>query len=277
MFLKGKKLLKKIFIALIKGIPLTVLKSVMADPAFLKKLLPNSFFIANDGFCPCCDSEVQFISYHPWLRDYFICSNCKSIPRERALMLVIEKYFPNWKSLRIHESSPGKRGTSLKLKNQCLGYLSSQYFPNKEPGEIINGSVNIDLEMQTFNDESFDLVVTQDVMEHIYNPSKAFSEIARTLKKGGAHIFTVPIVNKFKLSERWANKAEDGSPIFLKTAEFHGNPVDPKGSPVAMHWGYDIVDFIKKESGLDSTIEYLNDLRFGVRAEYIEVIISKKI
>ena len=35
-------------------------------------------------------------------------------------------------------------------------------------------------------------------MEHIFDPSKAFSEIARTLKTGGAHIFTVPLINKNK-------------------------------------------------------------------------------
>jgi len=42
------------------------------------------------------------------------------------------------------------------------------------------------------NDESFDLVITLDVFEHVLRPAKAFAEIARTLKPGGAHIYTVP-------------------------------------------------------------------------------------
>lgn len=43
-------------------------------------------------------------------------------------------------------------------------------------------------------------------MEHIYDPEKAFSDIARTLKKGGGHIYTVPIINKFMPTEVWAVK-----------------------------------------------------------------------
>ncbi|MEM4260463.1 MAG: hypothetical protein QXG00_04460 [Candidatus Woesearchaeota archaeon] len=43
-----------------------------------------------------------------------------------------------------------------------------------------------------------------------------------------------------------------------------------------MHWGYDIVDFIKEKSGLDTIIEYIDDLNYGIRAEYIEVLVSFK-
>jgi SAM-dependent methyltransferase len=242
----------------------------------LKILLPNGFYFSQKGFCPCCDKEVLFQANNSWLRDTFLCSNCNSIPRERALMVTIEKYFPGWKNLIIHESSPVNRGASPKLSRFCKGYIASNYYPNKPFGSEVFGFHNQDLENQTFNDESFDLVITQDVMEHIYDPQKAFSEIARTLKKGGAHIFTVPIINKHKKSEVWAIKADNGSPIFLKEPEWHGNPVDPKGSPVTMHWGFDIIDFIREKSGLETTIEYLDDLSRGIRAEFIEVLVSIK-
>lgn len=191
-------------------------------------------------------------------------------------MVVIEKYFPNWRNLTIHESSPGRSGASLKLKKNVKNYIVSQYFPNDPFGDLINGFQNQDLENQTFEDEVFDIVITQDVMEHIYNPKKAFSEIARTLKNGGVHIFTVPIVNKFNQTEVWAVKGENNEPIFLKKPEWHGNPVDLKGSPVTMHWGFDIIDFIKESSGLKTTIEYIDDLNLGIRAEFNEVLISKK-
>lgn len=241
-----------------------------------KHFFPNDFYFKHSGYCPCCDKEVVFEANNSWLRDNFICPNCKCIPRERALMLTIEKYYPNWKDLRIHESSPGNRGASLKLQKFCNNYTASQYYQNKTPGMIINNFRNEDLEEQTFENETFDLVITSDVMEHVYNPDKAFSEIARTLKKGGAHIFCVPIINKFKKTEIWATKGEDGKPVFLKEPEYHGNPIDPEGSPVTMHWGFDIVDYIKEKSGLQTTIEYIDNLDYGVRAEYIEVLVSKK-
>jgi len=67
-----------------------------------------------------------------------------------------------------------------------------------------------------------------------------------------------------------------GEPIFNKTEEWHGNPVDEKGSPVTMHWGYDIVDYIKNYSNMETTIEYIYNLNLGIWAEYIEVLVSKK-
>lgn len=243
----------------------------------LKKLLPNNFYFSHKGYCPCCDNEVFFESYHSWLRDNFKCTNCGCIPRERALMLVIEQYYPDWKNLKIHETSPGNRGTSKKLNQLCKNYLSSQYYPNEKLGTIVNNYRNENLEEQTFDDESFDIVISQDVMEHIYHPDKAFKEIDRTLKKGGAHIFTVPIENRHKKTEVWAVLGESGKPNFLSNKpEYHGNPVDPQGSPITMHWGFDIVDFIKDKSGLNTYIEYINNLKYGVRAEYIEVLVSVK-
>ncbi|MCI0716192.1 MAG: class I SAM-dependent methyltransferase [Chlorobi bacterium] len=191
-------------------------------------------------------------------------------------MLTIEKYFPAWRDLVIHESSPGNRGTSAKLKKYCKKYIPTHYYNDKLLGEKVNGIRNENLEDQTFTDETFDLVITQDVMEHVYEPENAFKEIARTLKKGGAHIFTVPLVNKFKPTERWAIKGNDGEPYFLKTPEYHLNPIDPKGTPVTMHWGFDIVNFIRDNSGLETTIEYIDDLNYGIRAEFIEVLVSIK-
>ena len=234
--------------------------------------------IKNPGYCYTCDQEVEFSSQQAWLRDWYKCSNCGSIPRERALMYCIEKFYPQWKQLSIHESSPGNRGASAKLKKHCHNYLASQYFSGFPLGEThSSGWRNENLENQTFADESFDLVITQDVMEHIFNPDKAFSEIARTLKPGGAHIFTVPIVRKEQPSSIRATLEFNGEINYLQEAQYHGNPVNPKGSLVTRDWGYDICDFIVKHSGLYTTIVYIDDISLGIRAEYIEVLISKKI
>lgn len=238
--------------------------------------LPRNFFFAQKGYCPCCDRKVVFSSIDSWLRDYFYCNNCFSIPRQRALILTVDKYFPNWRELSIHESSPSDNSLSNKLRDNCKNYTATQYYPDQPFGKTINGFRNEDLEKQKFENESFDIVITQDVMEHVYDPENAFKEIARTLKKGGAHIFTVPIINKHKETEVWAIKGKDGKPKFLKNPEYHKNPVDPDGSPVTMHWGFDIIDYIKEKSGLETIIEYINNLDYGIRAEYIEVLVSIK-
>jgi ubiquinone/menaquinone biosynthesis C-methylase UbiE len=52
---------------------------------------------------------------------------------------------------------------------------------------------NENLEALTFPDETFDITVTLDVMEHVYNPDKVFQEVYRTLKKGGVYLCTFPV------------------------------------------------------------------------------------
>src|SRR5262249_23430285 len=122
----------------------------------------------------------------------------------------------------------------------------------------------------------FDLVITQDVMEHVLDPTRAFAEIARALKPGGAHIFTVPLVNKARASEVRAKRDQKGAVIYLQPPEYHDNPASSEGSLVSMHWGYDICEFIFKASGLYTTLVYIDDISRGIRAELIEVLVSKK-
>lgn len=115
--------------------------------------------------------RAVFTARNARFRDYYVCEKCGSIPRERALMKVIESYYPNWRDLKIHESSPCGRGASLKLRGGANGYLATQFFPGVPLGGIHqSGWRNEDLENQTFADGSFDLVITQDVFEHIFDP-----------------------------------------------------------------------------------------------------------
>lgn len=237
----------------------------------------ENFFFKQTGYCNCCDRKVNFIATDSWLRDSFKCDNCSCIPRERALMQAIIDNYPNWKDLQIHESSPGKRGHSVRLTNECKNYFTSQYFPDEDSGITIRGFQNENLEKQTFADSIFDLVVTADVMEHVYDSESVFKEIHRTLKPGGAHIFSVPLINRFEPTQQWAKKGSDGNPVFLFEPEWHGNPVDKKGSPVTWHWGYDIIDHISQWTGAQCKIIYYDNLDLGIRAEFREIIIAKKL
>jgi len=231
--------------------------------------------LKNYGYCPCCGKETLFSSNHTWLRDHYRCSKCGCIPRERALMSVIESFYPNWRELTIHESSPGNRGASLKLKNECNSYFPSQYWPNRKLGKSYDGFHNVNLEKKHFDAECFDLVITQDVFEHLYNPDKACKQIYRSLKKGGAHICTIPLVNKYKATEK-CSIMEKNEITWLKEPEYHGNPINDKGSPVSFHYGYDLCFLIQKWSKFSCMMVLIDDLERGIRAEYNEVIIMRK-
>lgn len=228
------------------------------------------------GRCPICDRPSRFSARNAWLRDHFKCERCDSIPRERALMAVLESRYPGWRQLRIHESSPIRRGASLKLARECRDYIPTQYFPGSPSGSVVDGVRCENLESLTFADESIDLHVTQDVLEHIPRPEKAFAEIARTLKPGGAHVFTVPIVRRDSSSAKRISFDDRGEIEFLVPPEYHGNPVDDRGSLVTIDWGFDIVDRIFEACGLKTEIHRLDDLSMGIRAELTEVLVTVK-
>jgi len=232
--------------------------------------------LENAGYCHTCSQEVKFVARNSWLRDHYLCSSCGSIPRERALMLTIEKYFPNWPQLRIHESSPCGRGASVRLARECKGYLASQFFPGVTPGELVHGVRCEDLENLTFPNESLDLHVTQDVMEHVFHPAAAFREIARTLTPGGAHVFTTPLVRKHQTSRVRARIDAQGKISHLEPAQHHGNPISDQGSLVTVDWGFDITRHIFEACGLFTHLIYIDDPGKGIRAEYIEVLVTVK-
>ena len=88
----------------------------------------------NWGYCPTCAGPTRFVAEETWFRDHYLCTRCGSIPRERALMIVLEERFPDWRELDIHESSPTIRGASARLMSECGRYQASQFFPDLRPG-----------------------------------------------------------------------------------------------------------------------------------------------
>ena len=231
--------------------------------------------LTSSGRCPSCNREATFVAANDWLRDHFVCLSCGSIPRERAVMLTIERMFPEWRQSRVHESSPAPRATSKRLRDEVAEYIPSQYFSDGRPDEWRDGVMHQDLENLTFADESIDLHVSQDVLEHVFDPARVFQEVARTLRPGGMHIFTTPLVRKAEPSRRRARLTPDGVEHLLP-AEYHGNPISDEGSLVTFDWGFDIVDLIYRASLMPTRMVIIDDLSHGIRAEYIEVLVMVK-
>jgi SAM-dependent methyltransferase len=228
----------------------------------------------NRGYCTICERSVFFAKTGPWLRDEYICLGCRSIPRNRALLKILSQHFPAWRDLHIHESSPCG-ASSDKIRRECHKLVQTQFFPDVPRGEVRAGERSEDLESLTFPDGSFDLVITQDVFEHILRPEKAFAEIARTLKSGGAHVFTVPYYcGKSTVVRARADKA--GGLEHLMEPDYHGNPIDPVGSLVVTQWGDEICNFIFQASGMTTSIFNFFNTRFGLEGEFLDVFVSRK-
>jgi SAM-dependent methyltransferase len=191
-------------------------------------------------------------------------------------MYCIEQYLPDWRRCRVHESSPIERGASVRLR-AASKYVASQFDPAMAPGARGPGGwVNQDLERQTFPDESFDLVVTQDVLEHIFDVDAAAREIARTLRPGGIHVFTTPLMNRARPSTPRAIREADGTITHLAPPEYHGNPMSPDGSLVTWYFGPDLTSRIASAAGTPTIVLALDRLDLGIRADFIDVFVSFK-
>lgn len=227
----------------------------------------------NFGYCYVCGRKSLFLKTGEWLRDQYLCLYCSSIPRQRALLRVLESEYPQWRDLRIHESSPSGPASEM-IRRQCPGYLGSQFFPDIPSGSARNGVRCENLEKISFADGEFDLVITQDVFEHVLRPDLAFSEICRTLKPGGAHLFTVPLYLGSKTVIR-AIAVKDGVKHIYEPV-YHNNPVDEAGSLVVTDWGDDLSEHIAKVSEMVTNIFSFHDISLGIDGEFLEVCLSRK-
>lgn len=227
----------------------------------------------NRGFCSICDCNTLFVQRGKWLRDDYRCIQCDSIPRWRALIHVLETVQPSWRNAGIHESSPGG-AASDKLRRECAHYTSSFFYQDTAPGAFKNAIRCENLENQTFPDESFDVVITQDVFEHILTPLKAFSEIARTLKPGGLHVFTVPW-NRNRPTVVRAKPSSTGIEYLLEP-QFHCDPIEPLGTLVVTDWGESLFEDIWQASGMRTELFSIQDKKLGLAGEFLDVFVSRK-
>ena len=73
-----------------------------------------------------------------------------------------------------------------------------------------------------------DIVISQDVLEHVFDATAVFREIERTLQPGGIHIFTVPTTSKQFPTFEAATRVDRGNGTFEvllhAEPEVHGKP-----------------------------------------------------
>ena len=108
------------------------------------------------------------------------------------------------------------------------GYKHSQFVPTGRNGEALaDGSINVDLEEMPFPADSFDIIMTSDVMEHVLRDDRAHEEIFRCLAPGGTYLFTVPYDPTLSGHRRLTQLA--GDTYFILERHIHGDPHSASG------------------------------------------------
>ena len=97
----------------------------------------------------------------------------------------------------------------------------------------------------SFADESFDLIGSFDVLEHVPDYHAALREFHRVLAPGGQLLLTAPFLDGAQATLTRA-RIVDGEVRHIEPPEYHGNPTLPEeGSLCFYHFGWDLLDALR--------------------------------
>jgi SAM-dependent methyltransferase len=162
-----------------------------------------------------------------------------------------------------------------------------KYFPKITGSEYLGDAMNpgsVDkkgLRHETatslsFADGSLDAYLSFECIEHIPDYNKAFSEAARVLKSDGKFLWSVPFANINYDNIIRAFVGEDGKTYHVLEPEYHGNPVSGEGILCFTHFGWQMLDQVKKEGFREAyALLYWSDL-FGYLGGEQILFIAKK-
>ena len=150
------------------------------------------------------------------------------------------------------------------------GVVDSEFLPDPEDPRRAQYR-HEDLCALTFPDLSFDLLVSAEVFEHIYDLRTGLAECLRVLRPGGVLIATFPFTYGRRESIIKArHRGPDLPPEIFGEPEYHGNPVEPEaGSLVYQVPGWDILDLLSELGFSDVSFQGIHSHSYGVLAAEI--------
>ena len=227
----------------------------------------NSDELLIPGFCACCEKEVDFQldfkysnGFMPNYRERLLCPSCKLNNRQRLIVAKTKQLGKKDSQLFMYECiTPIYKQISALFDN----VIGSEYISNAVvSGTIVNGTMHQDAENLSFHDSQFDLLISNDVFEHVFDLKKAFSEAFRTLRPKGTLLFTIPFYHSELVSDKRA-VLNDMEVTFLKTPQYHGNPMSSQGSLVVHDFGWDIIDSLLDAGFSDAYANVVYDVHNG--------------
>ena len=176
--------MKKLISLLIRYVPRKYLQ--LFSGVGLKML--GIFYAGNKVECPICDGHYRsFLPYgrtNP--RPNALCPSCLSLERHRLIWLYLKERtnFFSQKLSVLHiapEPCFVKRFEKIHGDNYITGDIESPL-----------AKVKMDIHRIPFEENKFDVVLCNHVLEHVQDDIKAMKEIKRVLRPGGWAILQVP-------------------------------------------------------------------------------------
>ncbi len=185
------------------------------------------------GKCTVCGRMTLFFCLdRDSYRNSMICLLCRSASRNRHVAKVIAGIAG--KGASSMADIPGRGDITIynTATDDCFsrvllgyeGYFSSCFRDDLAQGADIAPRTSCqNIEALTYAENSFDIVITEDIFEHVRRPDKGFREIFRVLRPGGYHVFTIPFLfDRPTLVRVDTSGPED---LHILPPEYHGDPL----------------------------------------------------
>ena len=161
---------------------------------------------------------------------------------------------------------------ALRLRGQFPWFLGSEYADDPVRRANMFPIPFQDLMGLTFEDETFDLVITNDVLEHVPDLDQALREMARVLKPGGYHIGTHPFMYEREVGDLRAQFV-DGKLVNYMEPEYHVNPFEDGGALVFETPGWDILRRAHAAGFSDAAMRLVWSTRHGYIANQLGIFV----
>ncbi len=164
--------------------PWLIKVSYLVRPIIAFSLKGNAYTDPIDG-----KSFRKFLSYgYGKQRKNALSPSTLSLERHRLMWLFLKdetNFFTSTQKLKTLHIAPEQCFLDIFRKQKNLEYITSDL-------ESPIADVKADICNLPFDDNSFDVIFCNHVLEHISDDTKAMQELYRVMKKGGFGIFQIP-------------------------------------------------------------------------------------
>ena len=238
--------MRKLIRFFVRNIP----RPVLIKFSRLFSFLIRPFYFGNKVECPICEKKFRkFLPYGNKAGVNRLCPVCLSLERHRLMWLYLTKHSDFFKTeLNVLHIAPEQPFLKRFKKATNLKYTTA---------DLVSpiADIHFDIMDIPLDDNSYDFIICNHVLEHVEDDIVAMKEIRRILKPNGKAILQVPI------NYTYAETAEDK------------NITDPKERE-KIYGQYDHVrwhglDYPKRLEKAGFTVEHF-DIKQNLSAELLE-------
>jgi predicted SAM-dependent methyltransferase len=220
----------------------------------------------SNRYCVICESKLkEFLPVYfdnpdinsPYItRENARCPVCGSIERYRLIYIYLKNktniFDPPLK--KVLHTAPELLLTEKLSINKNIDYISSDINPRKT-----GAMLRIDLTDIKISDNTFDVIISSHVLEHIVNDKKALSELFRVLKPGGWAMIIVPIIAEKTFMIPDLENEKDRFKFYGKEDHVRGYGLDFKELLQNIGFVVSVVNYTEELN--DKEIQYLGLLK----------------